>query len=156
MYATTLIAPAWRDSECIYDKLHEDNYKCQDIIARGKKDPGRDENTDWFEVRIRSCHSSVHILTIILKGTKGEYELVVLHPNHFLAGRYHVAIKHPVTQNLACFYPSNDSLLREGSPTSPPLLPFCSRGGPTNSFSPKNILLYVTNHTNYSNSPCAS
>jgi hypothetical protein len=65
-----------------------------------------------------------------VKGTKGEYELVVLRPAHFLIDGFPVVIKHPDTQRFTCFYASKnwDGHLREGSPTGLPLPPFCSRG----------------------------
>ena len=65
-----------------------------------------------------------------MKGTKGEYELVILHPAHFLIGGFPVVIKHPDTQKITCFYASKngDGHLREGSPTGLPLPPFRSRG----------------------------
>ena len=65
-----------------------------------------------------------------MKGTKGEYELVILQPAHFLYGGFPVIIKHPITQEFAKFYASkyNDGLLHEGSSTGPPLPPFHSRG----------------------------
>ena len=73
---------------------------------------------------------SGYTLTIIVKGTRGEYELVILRPSHFLIGNFPVVIKHPVTQNFTTFYASEnrDGSLREGSPTGPPLPPFQSRG----------------------------
>ena len=65
-----------------------------------------------------------------MKGTNGEYELIVLHPNHFLIDNTAVLIKHPHTQNFTRFYASRfkDGFLHEGSPTGPPLPPFHSRG----------------------------
>ena len=129
-YATILIAPSSYDSNIICDKLDQDNALRRGIIKEGRPDPGRDENINWFEVRIRFCYLSVCTLTIIAKGTKGGYELVILRPDHFLVGNYPVVIKHPVTQDFARFYPSRheDGFLHEGSPTGPPLLSFCSRG----------------------------
>jgi len=69
-------------------------------------------------------------LTIVAKGVKGEYELVIIYPSHFLIDNFPVVIKHPVTRRFTCFYASEckDGMLREGSPTGPPLPPFCSRG----------------------------
>ena len=65
-----------------------------------------------------------------MEGTNGEYELVILRPDHFLINNAAVLIKHPVTHNLTCYYASEskDGHLREGSPTGPHLPPFRSRG----------------------------
>lgn len=65
-----------------------------------------------------------------MKSTKGEYELVVLHPAHFLIDGFPVVIKHPDTQRFTCFYASKDrdGHMREGSPIGIPLPPFHSRG----------------------------
>ena len=73
---------------------------------------------------------SEYTLTTVVKRTRGEYELVILCPSHFLIGNFPVVIKHPVTQNFTTFYASEyrDGFLREGSPTGPFLPPFKSRG----------------------------
>jgi len=66
-----------------------------------------------------------------MEGINGEYELVILRPDHFLIGmNAAMLVKHPITQDLKCFYASGskDGHLREGSPTGPPLPPFRSRG----------------------------
>ena len=65
-----------------------------------------------------------------MEGTNGEYELVIIRPDHFLIDNTAVLIKHPVTQDLRCFYASEnkDGHLREGSPTGPHLPPLRSRG----------------------------
>ena len=65
-----------------------------------------------------------------MEGTNGEYELVILRPDHFLIDNAAVLIKHPVTQDLTCYYASEskDGYLREGSPTGLHLPPFRSRG----------------------------
>ena len=67
-----------------------------------------------------------YTLTIIVKGTKGEYELVILRPAYLSP----VDIKHPTTEEFAWFYVSEDEdgLLHEGSPTGPPLPQFHSIG----------------------------
>jgi hypothetical protein len=73
---------------------------------------------------------SEHILTIIVKDTTGEYELIILRPSHFLIDDFPMVIKHPTTQDFTCFYASasKDGFLRERGPTGPPLSPFRSRG----------------------------
>ena len=78
-----------------------------------------------------------------MKGVKGEYELVILHPSHFLIGNAAVLIKHPLTQNFTCFYASKhkDGHLREGSPTGPPLPPLHSRGKMSRTISLNPILV---------------
>ena len=65
-----------------------------------------------------------------MEGTDGEYELVILRPDHFLIDNTAVLIKHPVTQDFRCFYASGnkDGHLREGSPTGRHLPPLRSRG----------------------------
>ena len=65
-----------------------------------------------------------------MKGTSGKYELIIPHPSHFLMGGAPVVIKHPVTQEFANFFVSqnNSGFLHEGSPTGPRLPPFSSRG----------------------------
>ena len=70
-HATILIAPSSYDSNIICDKLDQDNALRQGIIKEGRPDPGRDENINWFEVRIRFRYLSACTLTIITKGTKG-------------------------------------------------------------------------------------
>lgn len=74
--------------------------------------------------------ASTHTFTAFAKGTRGEYELVVLHPDYFSIHNSGVVIKHPVTQDFQIFYCSQykDGHLREGSPTGPILPPLCSRG----------------------------
>lgn len=71
-------------------------------------------------------------MTAIVKGTKGEYELVILPPTHFLLDNSPVVIKHPITGNFTSFYASEykDGLLSEGDSTGPPLLPFRSKSKP--------------------------
>ena len=61
-------------------------------------------------------------LTIVAKDVKGEYELVIIHPSHFLIDNFPVVIKHPVTGRFTYFYASEhkDGTLHEGSPTGPP------------------------------------
>lgn len=65
-----------------------------------------------------------------MKDISGKYELIILHPSHFLMGGASVEIKHPVTQEFAKFFVSqnNSGFLHEGSPTGPRLPPFSSRG----------------------------
>lgn len=70
------------------------------------------------------------MLIIFVKGIRGEYELIVLRPDHFLADNFPVLIKHPITQAPTTFYTSEngDGHLHEGNPTGPILPPLCSRG----------------------------
>jgi hypothetical protein len=71
-----------------------------------------------------------YALTVIVKGTQGRYEPVILRPSHFLINNFPVVIKHPYTQNFTPFYASKyqDGYLRDGSPSGPPLPPFSPRG----------------------------
>jgi hypothetical protein len=73
---------------------------------------------------------SEHILTIIVKDTTGEYELIILRPSHFLSGGVLYDHREIADQDFTCFYPSasKDGFLREGGPTGHPLSPFRSRG----------------------------
>jgi len=66
-----------------------------------------------------------------MKGTSGKYELIILHPSHFLRGGTSVLIKHPITQEFTRFLVSqnNTGFLHEGSPTGPRLPALFSRGG---------------------------
>jgi len=52
-YATILIAPSEKDSMCISNKIWQDNNQREDIIEAGGSDPGRNGDTNWFEVSIR-------------------------------------------------------------------------------------------------------
>ena len=71
------------------------------------------------------------MLIVLTKGTRGEYELVVLRPDHFLINNFPVLIGHPITGAPTSFYTSrdNDGHLHEGGPTGPILPPLRSRGG---------------------------
>jgi hypothetical protein len=64
------------------------------------------------------------------QGTSGKYELILLHPPHILIGGFPVIIKHSDTGEFTHFYTSKyeDGVLREDSPTGPPLPGFSSRG----------------------------
>ncbi|KAF9643409.1 hypothetical protein BDM02DRAFT_3132452 [Thelephora ganbajun] len=108
-YATILIAPSAQDSRNIELSLIRDNIKHFDCLTKGEGDPGRSQEIDWFENAV------------------GEYELIILHPSHFLIGDFYVAIKHPTTKLLIPFYTSSDGFLHKGSPTGPRLPPFSSR-----------------------------
>ena len=61
VFETFVITPSTKDSMQIQKKLEQDNLWRADIIKRGGIDPGRDGNTDWCEVRIRFCISSVYL-----------------------------------------------------------------------------------------------
>ena len=113
----------------IHDRLAQDNIRRFDAINAGEPDPGRARNIDWFEVWTYHYKYDYTLITNA-KGTKGEFELVVIRPDHFLIGGFPLVIRHPITNQFACFYTSErqDGLLREGSPTGPRLQPFCSRG----------------------------
>ena len=73
---------------------------------------------------------SEYALTTVMKDTEGKYELVVIHPSHFLIDNFPLVIKHPLTKQFKPFYANErgDGTLREGSPTGPILPPFYSRG----------------------------
>ena len=64
-----------------------------------------------------------------VKGTNGEFELVVIRPDHFLIDRP-VLIRNPVSQDFSHFFLStfNDGLLNEGSSSGPCLPSLRSRG----------------------------
>jgi len=64
-----------------------------------------------------------------VKDIDGKYELIILHPSHFLMGGAPVMIKHPVTQEFTEFFiQDNSGFLHQGSPTGPRLPAFSSRG----------------------------
>lgn len=69
-------------------------------------------------------------MIVFAKGARGEYELIVLHPDHFLTDNFPILIKHPVTGAPTTFYLSEDKdgCLHEGDPTGPILPPLFSRG----------------------------
>jgi len=60
-YAAVLITPSAEDSGIICDNLERDNLMREDLLMQGGLDPGRSNNADWFEVRVRLCSClSVH------------------------------------------------------------------------------------------------
>lgn len=63
-----------------------------------------------------------------VKDADDKYELIILTPSHFLISGCPMVIKHPTTNQVAPFYPSQDCLLHEGSPTGPRLPSLYSRG----------------------------
>ena len=129
IYATVLIAPSIKDSRLIGNCLNSDNLPRLESAIHGKGDPGRTAGRDWFLVSIVFCHClNCVILTSTSKGVSYKYELIILHPSHFLMDNSYVVIKHPSTGHPTAFYASNDGFLHEGSPTGPRLPPFGSRG----------------------------
>lgn len=50
-YAIVLIAPSVEDSMEISHKIWQDNWQRERIIDAGGPDPGRNDETDWSEVR---------------------------------------------------------------------------------------------------------
>ena len=68
------------------------------------------------------------VLTSAAKDVRGEYELIILHPAHFLTGGHPMLIKHPTTGLFALFYRNEDGFLHEGCSFGPRLPTFSSRG----------------------------
>jgi len=68
-----------------------------------------------------------YALTIV-KGIQGKYELVIIHPSHFLIYDIPMVIKDPVTEEFKLFCAHPDGHLYEGGPPGLPLPPLHSRG----------------------------
>lgn len=65
-------------------------------------------------------------LTDTAKNVVGEFELIILHPSHFLIDKPPMTVKHPTTREWTSFYTSPDGFLCDGSDVHLPA--FHSRG----------------------------
>jgi len=65
------------------NRFKMDNERRQRAILMGGQDPGRKE-VNWFKVKISFFLASEYMLSAILKGLSGKYELILIHPSHFL------------------------------------------------------------------------